>query len=86
MDLSRISFDAWMELGLQRGFVGPPICYTHDGLPTTPEEDEMFNSGDEPCIHIIRPYESEQQKKAVEENHAPTLWRNPFATRGGSLS
>ncbi len=78
MDLSQITFDAWMELGLLRGFVGPPVCSTHDGIPMTLEEEKWFEDGDDPCIHVIRPYESPEQKKEVEENHSPTTWRNPL--------
>lgn len=78
MDLSTIDFDSWMELGLRRGFVGPPVCYTHDCVPTTEEEDTMMEQGDDPCIHVIRPYRSEEEKKNVESNHSPSVWRNPL--------
>jgi hypothetical protein len=80
MDLSKIDFDTWMEIGLQRGFVGPPVCATHDGIPYTLEEEQQFDEGDDICVHVIRPYRSEEEKKNVEENHPPTLWRNPLHT------
>lgn len=79
MDLSQIDFDHWMEIGLQRGFVGPPVCSTHDGIPYTAEEVEAFEDGDDPCVHVIRPYRSEEEKKSVEANHPETTLRNPFA-------
>jgi hypothetical protein len=83
MDLSKIDFDHWMEIGLQRGFVGPPVCYTHDGLPMTPTEEHlMADDPDSVCIHIIRPYESSEHKTEIEGNHAPTNFRNPFVRRG----
>lgn len=78
MDYTQISFDIWLEIGLRQGFMTPPICYTHDGLPTTPEEDETFEEGDDPCIHIMRLYASPEEKAGVEENHSPTKWRNPL--------
>ena len=37
-----MSFDMWMEVGLRQGWVTPPLCHTHDGLPTTPDEDQAF--------------------------------------------
>lgn len=77
-DLTRIEFDAWIEIGLRRGFISPPVCHTHDGMPTTAEEDEAWWEGDDPCIHIVRLYEDKETREAVEENHSPSVWRNPF--------
>jgi hypothetical protein len=82
MDLSKIDFDTWMEIGLHRGFVGPPVCSTHDGIPYTLEEEEEFEDGLDPCVHVIRPYSSLEEKKSVEENHPPTTWRNPLVSGG----
>jgi hypothetical protein len=47
----------------------------------TEREDESYSIGDEdPCIHILRLYEDLETKKAVEENHSPSVWR---ATNSG---
>lgn len=67
-------FEAWLETGYRNGWVGPPVCETHDGLPLTASEEEEFSEGD-PCIHILRLYDSTEEKTAVEENHAPSVWR-----------
>jgi hypothetical protein len=56
------------------------VCSTHDGIPTTEEEDWGFDQGADPCIHIIRLYEDAAQKAAVQENHSPSIWR---ATNSG---
>lgn len=72
-----LSYDEWMEFGLINGWCGPPVCYTHDGLPLSVDEDEEFSEGD-PCIHIIRMYENTDIKQAVEKNHAPSIWRNHY--------
>lgn len=69
-----MDFEEWLAIGIANGWSGPPVCYTHDGLPTTDEEDVEFETGD-PCIHIIRLYDDENQKSGVEENHSPTVWR-----------
>lgn len=69
-----IDFDSWLQDGISNGWVGPAICFTHDGLPTSQSEDEQFEESD-PCIHILRLYEDPSIKVAVEENHAPSMWR-----------
>ena len=77
MALEELTFDDWLQAGIQHNFVGAPVCYTHDGLPTSEAEDEEFSEGD-PCLHILRLYENVEQKTAVEDNHSPSVWRNPF--------
>lgn len=71
------TFDEWLKAGLNAGWCGPSVCITHDGLPTTSTEDEAFDDGD-PCVHIIRLYDNTATKKAVEANHSPSRWRNPW--------
>jgi hypothetical protein len=78
-DLSQMDFDTWMEIGIMRGFVGAPICYTHDGLPMSADEDEAFDQGDDPCMHILRLYMDAEHKEEIEENHSPSVWRNPYS-------
>jgi hypothetical protein len=69
-----LDFEEWLRIGLRNAWGGPPVCYTHDGLPLSEAEDEEFSEGD-PCIHIIRLYESGQHKKDVEDNHSASTWR-----------
>lgn len=64
----------WMNEGIKNGWAGPALCFTHDGLPTTAEEDALFEEGD-PCVHIIRLYETSEEKLLVEQNHSPSVWR-----------
>lgn len=65
----------WLEYGYKQGFCGPAVCYTHDGIPTTEQEDEQWLEGLDPCMHIIRLYEEESPKEDVEANHTPSVWR-----------
>lgn len=74
MTNKNMSFQEWQALGQELGYAGPPVCYTHDGLPTTEAEDNEFETGD-PCIHIIRLYQDPETKQQVEENHSPSEWR-----------
>jgi hypothetical protein len=72
--VSSMTYEEWCQLGMAEGWVGPAVCYTHDGLPTTEAEDAEFGEGD-PCIHVMRLYSDPETKIAVEENHSPSLWR-----------
>lgn len=66
-----MDMNEWLKYGYEQGWVGPAVCFPHDGLPSTPEEDE---DGDM-CIHILRLYESPEQKQTIEENHSASVWR-----------
>lgn len=70
-----ISFDEWLQQGYEAGFCGPPLCETHDAVGTTEAEDTDFSEGFDPCIHVLRLYESPEVKAGVEANHAPSQWR-----------
>lgn len=79
MNYDNISFDVWMEIGIRKGWAGAPVCYTHDGLPTTEAEDEAWVEGDDPCLHIVRLYSDADMKEQVEANHSPSVWRRTNA-------
>ncbi len=70
-----MDFEEWLNYGIEQGWCGPTICYTHDGLPMTEGEDSAFSEGDDPCMHIVRLYEDEQVKNEVESWHSPSVWR-----------
>lgn len=65
----------WITEGIRNGWCSPPVCVIHDGYPTTLEEDELFEQGGDPCIHVIRPYHDTIEKSQVEENFSPAEWR-----------
>jgi hypothetical protein len=71
-----VTYDRWIAIGLKMGWCGPAVCATHDGLPTTAEEDDEMAEGD-PCVHILRLYSDEETRLAVEANHSPSKWRKP---------
>ena len=70
-----MTFDEWVKLGYDLGFSGPPVCFLHDGVPQTAFEDSEQEESLEPCIFVMRLYDSLLIKKEVEANHAPSLWR-----------
>lgn len=70
-------FDSWVAEGIENGWVGPPVCYTHDGVPTSSNEDVALED-DDICMFIMRCYSSPEERKFVEANHSPTIWRNRY--------
>lgn len=70
-----MNINEWLEYGYKQGFCGPAVCYSHDGLPTTEQEDEEWVQGDDPCMHIVRLYDELTPKEEVESNHTPSVWR-----------
>ena len=73
-----LDYDEWMTYGIKKGWCGPPVCYTHDGLPMSEQEYAEFDEGQDPCTHIVRMYEDIDMKKSIEENHSPSQWRNSY--------
>lgn len=70
--------DEWIAYGIAHNWCGPPVCYMHDGLPTSLAEDEDLDEGHDPCLHILRLYEAPEERLMVEDNHSPSQWRNSF--------
>jgi hypothetical protein len=73
-----VTFDEWISYGIEKGWCGPPVCYTHDGLPMSEQEYSEFDEGQDPCTHVVRMYEDIDMKKSIEENHSPSQWRNSY--------
>lgn len=72
---TQMDFETWMKIGYDAGWCSPPVCQTHDGTPMTAAEDEDMIEGNDICIHVVRLYESADQKKGCEANHPPAVWR-----------
>jgi len=72
---NQMDFDTWARIGYESGWCSPPLCYTHDGVPMTATEIEELDAGEEPCLHVIRLYESMDQKKGCEAQNPAAVWR-----------
>ena len=72
---TELDFNQWLAIGLHNNWIGPPICYTHDGLPTSQLEDQQYDDGQDPCLHILRLYENDVHRITIEDNHSPSIWR-----------
>lgn len=67
--------EAWLKYGWERGWAGPPVCFMHDGIPLSNDEDLEWQEGHDPCMHIIRLYDDQEHRLSVESNDPPTQWR-----------
>ena len=72
-----MTFEEWANYGWQQGWCGPPVCYTHDGLPMADNEHDQLDEGDDPCIHVIRLYE---QADTAPHGQAPNDKSSPDST------
>jgi hypothetical protein len=72
--VKKLTAEQWIEYGIKQGWCGPPVCYTHDGVPTTQDEDVDFEQYD-PCVTIVRMYDNEMMRDEVEQNHSASIWR-----------
>lgn len=70
-----MNFEEWLRVGIASGHCGPPVCSTHDSVPTSEDEDVDFYNDLDPCVTVLRLYEDSDVKAAVEENHPPSQWR-----------
>lgn len=70
-----MSFEEWLAYGREQNWCGPAVCSTHDGTPTSVEEEDEFEDGFDPCLHVLRLYPDTEVKAAVEANHSPSQWR-----------
>ena len=45
----------WLQIGIDKGWVTEPFCYTHDGDPyMTEEEEKEWEDGGDPCASVIK--------------------------------
>jgi hypothetical protein len=45
----------WIRLGVEKGWISEPFCYTHDGDPyMTEEEEQQWEEGFDPCSPVLK--------------------------------
>ncbi len=49
-----MDFANWLEYGMEQGYCTTVYCDTHDGVPLTEAELELWEEGDDPCHHSVR--------------------------------
>jgi hypothetical protein len=72
-------YTSWLQTGLDNHWIGPSVCATHDGIPTSHTEDDELDEHD-PCLFIHRVYHDAMHAAEIRDNHTPTVWRDPRTT------
>ena len=45
----------WIRIGVEKGWISDPFCYTHDGDPyMTEEEEKEWEDGGDPCTPVLK--------------------------------
>lgn len=58
-DLSTdLSYEQWVAVGVEAGWVSEPACAMHDLPPMTPAELEAFNDDEDHCLFVLRIWDS----------------------------
>jgi hypothetical protein len=47
-------FKKWLQIGIDNGWCSDVVCSTHNGIPETEAEGELWEQGYDPCIWGIR--------------------------------
>lgn len=52
--------DQWLRYGIEHGFCSDIVCDTHDGMPSSgEEEDAEWEAGGDPCVSAVRIFQVE---------------------------
>jgi len=49
-----MTFEQWLQVGVENGFCSESFCNTHDGSPTGEKEERLWEEGYDPCVHMVR--------------------------------
>jgi hypothetical protein len=52
--MSEMTFHEWLALGVSKGWVSDQQCGTHEGIPSTTEEEQEWEDGGDPCQVVLR--------------------------------
>jgi hypothetical protein len=48
-------FAAWLDKGIEKGWITEPFCHTHEGDPYMNEEEEKeWEDGGDPCMSVVK--------------------------------
>jgi hypothetical protein len=54
-DIDDKEFGIWIANGIDRGWITPGFCYTHEGDPyMSDEEMEEWEDGGDPCCFVFK--------------------------------
>lgn len=49
-----MDFDEWLKYGVDNGYCTEQFCNTHDGMPMSESEEQAWEDGNDPCMHVVR--------------------------------
>jgi len=49
-----LTFEQWLRYGSGRGYCSEQFCSTHDGAPMHESEEQAWEDGGDPCMHVVR--------------------------------
>ena len=70
-----MTFNEWLQTGINNKWCGPAVCATHDGIPSTKNEETTWDNGGDPCQHILRLYPDQQTADEINTTYTPYQWR-----------
>jgi hypothetical protein len=54
-DPEKMEYSVWLYNGIDRGWITPPFCNTHEGDPYMSEEEDLeWEQGGDPCQVVVR--------------------------------
>jgi hypothetical protein len=64
---ANVDYFDWRDFGISKGWISEPFCDTHDAGPITEEEEQAWESGDDPCMFVFRIYEEKIRHDLVNQ-------------------
>ena len=60
---ANMDYFEWRDLGIANKWISEPFCDTHDSGYMTEEEEQDWESGNDPCMFVFRIWEDNIEKK-----------------------
>jgi hypothetical protein len=62
---AKMDYFDWRDLGIVNGWISEPFCDTHDSGYMTEEEQQEWESGNDPCMMVFRIWEENIKTDSV---------------------
>ena len=56
-----LTFQDWLDYGIEKGYCDEPHCYVHTGTPLTEFECTVWHMGMDFCVNAVRLREQEDE-------------------------
>jgi hypothetical protein len=60
---ANMDYFEWRDLGIANKWISEPFCDTHDSGYMTEEEEQDWESGNDPCMFVFRIWEDNIEKE-----------------------